>query len=278
MREIYNMKISNKQRSAHFNILKMSVSVGLMTSLLAPIALVSPGENAIAQAQGKSSRKAKFRMPPIPKGDPPGGLSSGGGSRSDCPAVKQPLTVLMPTTARRTATGRTIQDVWSLTATSAPSLWFYSPYASGDRYPVELILRENNANGKILAKRSVSMPAKPGVFQVRMPEGLAAMQENERRYWQLNLICNLKPMARPPVPIQLAGMIQRIELLPLSLKALEAATTPHDLAVEYAQQGLWIDAIGAIGNGRITEPENPVLKEDWNDLLESVGLSAFVRD
>jgi Domain of Unknown Function (DUF928) len=119
-----------KQRSAHFNILKISVSVGLMTSLLAPIALVSPWDNAIAQAQGKSSRKAKFRMPPIP-------------------------------------------NVWSLTATSAPSLGFYSPYASGDRYPVELIIRDNNANGKILAKRSVSMPSKPDVFQVTMPEGLA---------------------------------------------------------------------------------------------------------
>jgi Domain of Unknown Function (DUF928) len=272
------MKIVMKQRSAHFNILKISVSVGLMTSLLAPIALVSPWDNAIAQAQGKSSRKAKFRMPPIPKGDPPGGLSGGGGGRSDCPAVKQPLTVLMPTTVRRTATGRTIKDVWSLTTTSAPSLWFYSPYASGDRYPVELIIRENNANGKILAKRSVSMPPKPGVFQVTMPDGLVAMRENERRYWQLNLICSLKPTARPPVPIQLAGMIQRVELLPSDLKALEAAETPHDLAVEYADRGLWLDAIGVLGNGRITEPENPVLKEDWKDLLESAGLSAFVRD
>ncbi len=271
--EIYTAKIAMKRISFSSHHLKLWLSIGLLSSLMVPIALVSPSVTTIADAKSNAARKAKFRMPMIPKGDPPGGLTVGGGGRSDCPQVARPLTALMPTTSRQKATGRTVKDVWALTTVGAPKLWFYSPYAAGDRYPVELIIRQDTDRGKILARRSVAMPKQPGVFSVAMPETLANMQGNERRYWQLNLNCSRKPNA---VPIQLAGMIHRVEMF--RLQPIEAATTPHELAVEYADQGLWLEALDVLGQARMAEPDNLEIQQDWKDLLESVGLSAFTKD
>jgi Domain of Unknown Function (DUF928) len=226
-------------------------------------------------AQARSSQKIKFRLPAVPKGDPPRGTPSGGAGRDQCPKVDLPLTVMMPSEKKVLDSGATVYDVWSLTTREAPVLWFYSPYDNGDRFPVELIVRENNLRGKILARRSVTLPSKPGVFPVTMPEKLPGLQIDERRFWQLNLSCSSD---RSGVPIRLDGVVQRSELMPSDLKALEAANNPHDLAVEYADRGMWIDALDTIGTARTANPEDVKLKADWKELLDSVCLSKFVLD
>ena len=248
----------------------------LLIGLVGPIVLSSGAEIAIAQPKGTLAKTpVKFRLPSIPKGDPPRGTGSGGASRDRCPQVSRPLTVLMPTSLRTTQTGRQVKDVWGLTTMESPMLWFYNPYTGADRYPVELIIRGDHHNGKILARRSVLMPKNPGVFNLSMPETFTNMNINDRRYWQLNLNCDPK---RTGVPIRLEGMVQRVELSPADLKAIEAAKTPHDLAVQYADRGLWLDALDLIGNARTAEPENLGVKDDWKSLLDSAGLSEFAED
>ena len=101
------------------------------------------------------------------------------------------------------------------------------------------------------------------------------MKVNDRHYWQLNLNCNPKRMG---VPIRLEGMVQRVEVSPSDLKALETAETPHDRAAQYADRGIWLDALNLLGNARTAEPENLEIKEDWRSLLDSAGLSTVLTD
>ena len=270
------MKTYMQLISSRIRVFQQGLSVILLIGLVVPIALGSFAETTIAQSKVKLARKSvRFRLPPIPKGDPPGGTGSGGAGRDNCPQVNVPLTVLMPTSLRTAQTGRQVKDVWGLTTTESSPLWFYSPYSEGDRYPVELIIRQDHRNGKILARRSVLMPKNPGVFTVLMPESLMGMKVNDRHYWQLNLNCNPKRMG---VPIRLEGMVQRVEVSPSDLKALETAETPHDRAAQYADRGIWLDALNLLGNARTAEPENLEIKEDWRSLLDSAGLSTVLTD
>ncbi len=259
----YNMKISMYSIS-------WVVSCAMLTQ-----GITVGSSNFASIAQARSPQKMKFRLPPVPKGDPPRGTPSGGAGRDQCPKVAMPLTVIMPSEKKMLESGATVYDVWSLTTREAPVLWFYSPYENGDRFPVELIVRENNLRGKILARRSVILPSKPGVFPVSMPEKLPGLRVDERRYWQLSLSCNLD---RSGVPIRVDGVIQRSELMPSDLKALEAAATPHDLAVQYADRGIWLDALDTIGVARAANPEDLELKDDWKALLDSACLSKFALD
>ncbi len=241
-------------------------------------------------AQARSPQKIKFRLPQVPKGDRPRGTPEGGAGRDQCPNVNLPLRVMMPSEKKILETGATVYDVWSLTTREAPVLWFYSPYENGDRFPVELTVRENNVRGKILARRSVTLPPKPGVFSVSMPEKLPGLRVDERRYWTLSVICKAKdeasnaeptdsqPKSNIVVPIVVSGVLQRVALDTTDVEKLTAMKTPNDRARLYADRGIWLDALDTIGVARAANPEDLELKDDWKALLDSVCLSKFALD
>jgi Domain of Unknown Function (DUF928) len=274
----------------------ISALIGALIGVLISAMALSLNISSIAQA--KSPQKIKFRLPAVPKGDPPRGTPSGGAARDNCPQVAMPLTVMMPTSLKTVRGDRKVYEVFGLTTLEAPALWFYSPYDNGDRFPVELIIRQNHTNGKILARRSVTLPSKPGLFQVSMPDHLAKLNVDERRYWQLNLMCKTAALASQPdqtldqtldqtpyqtpyqtiVPIVVSGVFQRVTLGPEVLSQLSSAQTPHDRALLYADRGIWLDALDTIGNALSADPKDPMLKDDWKDLLDSVCLTKFVLE
>jgi hypothetical protein len=76
-------------------------------------------------------------------------------------------------------------------------------------------------------------------------------------------------------PIYAEGWIQRMELDRNLSKQIDQAT-PTDKVTLYAENGLWHDAITTLAHLRATKPQDPGLNQDWQNLLDAIGLGDLI--
>lgn len=257
------MKFSTVRHSKLQQILTMLLIgiVGLNTIMPVSVLQASPKHR---------SGKIRFKLPPLPPGDPPGGRRRGGAGRDNCPAVEIPLTVFIPATTRE-RNSKSIEDIWGLTVAEKPIFWVYNPYEQGDRYRATFVIRKRNKHGESIGAIPIKLPVRPGVFKIAPLAKLPGLSVNQRYYWELAIDCSAKVNT---VPLKVHGVVQRVELPTATLQQIQAAATTVEKAQYYAENGIWFEALDLIGEGRQTTPKDPLLEESWQDLLGAVGLDA----
>ena len=207
---------------------------------------------------------------------PPGGLSpisgrrGGMGSRNDCPAVETPLTALVPVqervaTSKQTNTS-TLVDVWGLTISERPTFWFYVPYTNMN---AEFVLQDSEEN-EIYKNQNIALTAKSGVIGISLPSTVTPLQVGKTYRWFLKIRCNQQQTTS--VPIYVEGDIQRVNLNPILEQQLQEATDSRQKIAIYAANGIWFDALTALGQLRLTNSHDGFLAADWQSLLQSIKL------
>ena len=207
----------------------------------------------------------KFRLPP----PPPRGIAgsrAAAASRSTCPVISQPLTAIVP--EYRSAQGN---QVWGLTKMEHPTFWFYVPYTKPALVDISFTLQDesNPSEKKIIYQNSkIAAASTPGTIRIALPKSSPTLATNKPYRWFLELNMGCTSGQRP---IFVEGWIQRTELDRNLSQQLDRAT-PIERVALYAENGLWHDALTTLANLRATKPQDPGLTQDWQNLLNAIGL------
>jgi hypothetical protein len=211
----------------------------------------------------------KFKLPPPPPRGITGHRSAAASRDPACPVVAQPLTALVP--EYRDPQG---DRVWGLTAMARPTLWFYVPYAKNAIVDMSFTLQDesNPADTKIIYQNLKIAPDPiPGMLQITLPKSIESLATNKSYHWflTLNMTCTIGQR-----PFFVDGWIQRVAMQTDLSQEIERSTPIKRVAL-YAKNGLWYDAIAALATLRSANPQDPELLQDWQNLLDAIGLKSL---
>ena len=188
----------------------------------------------------------------------PGGPGVVRGKCGELPQVS--FTALVPENKR----GRTVSDY--------PTFFFYLPQPNAQL--AEFILEDENGNliyGQALTIKNLS-----GVIGVSIPANtnVPPLEVGKKYTWVFSLVCNPEDRSADKVE---SGVVRRVELSADILGGLENADARQKTVI-YAENGIWHDALGTLAAARRANPNDPVLKTDWETLLDSVTLREIAKE
>jgi Domain of Unknown Function (DUF928) len=152
-----------------------------------------------------------------------------------------------------------------LTSAEHPSFWIYVPETPAKR--LILTLRENGS--KPHSQTFFNIPETPGVTSLSLPNSTPALEIGKTYQWAVALICAEKPSPNDPM---ILSWISRIASAP------STQPNPLEQAAVYGKQGIWFDALTALGQARRVQPNQPELQATWADFLTSAGLQAVASE
>jgi hypothetical protein len=224
----------------------------------------------------------RFR-PPLPPNRGIAGNRSGAASRistreplEESSNSNRRLTALVPEYKNSTEPRKfkpELTKVWGLTANEHPTLWFYNPYAQDAIARIDFVLRDrDNSVDRVVYQSSIQSPRNPGIMNVTLPETSESLAIDKLYQWELKL--TMKRQRDRVVSVK--GWIQRVDLDPqLSDRINEAS--PDRQATLYAENGLWYDALSTLATLRQARSQDPVIQQDWKNLLKSVDLGRLAN-
>lgn len=153
------------------------------------------------------------------------------------------------------------------TVSANPSLFWYVPQTKAR---VAIFSVFDNQNKRIY-RTFLPLRTKPGVMKLSLPSTVSLINDNDYK-WQLTLICN---PARLQQDVRVEGEIKRTKLDPEQEKQLAEREQPLDKAQVYANASVWQETIAILDQLRRERPNDPEIAQNWEELLESVGLKAI---
>lgn len=244
--------------------LSMAFSVGFGGSagLTKP---ATPG--SVSRAIDQNQLPTNWNVFETPEGAP--GRRIGGGTRGTCPKSASGMIALVP------------ENNLGLTLSNTPTFLFYVPKIEGadpGQIEMEFLLMDESdpENAQEIYQHRVPLPTGGGTIALTLPpdNNLPPLQINQFYSWYFSLICN--PKALEPSMLSIGGWIERVESSPTLTRELEQLTSRDRIAV-YERELLWFDAIGSLAQLLRENPNDPLLRQRWNALLESVNLSEIAQ-
>ena len=173
--------------------------------------------------------------------------SVGGGVRG-----KQiPLTALVPTTKH----GRTVS--------ARPTIFAYLPSIGAEEVFFSIQDEAGNSHYHTMLK----VPAQGGVISVTLPDSAPELGLNKNYLWYF---APIEPGGiLKPDNYAVTGWVTRIEA---DINQQELASSPIELATEYASAGIWYDTLEILAKAQQSDPSNTTFSSEWHDLLEQLEL------
>jgi hypothetical protein len=157
-------------------------------------------------------------------------------------------------------------DHVGVTTKKAPCLYWY--LSSPTSFPVEFILEDNRV-ARPLLEAQISQPKQPGVQKVCLEEYGATLEPAVQYRWHISLIVDTESRSKD---IHAMGMIERIGFVECSALGLSCSWSCDKKAVyQYAEDGLWYDAVECVSELCDTNPDDLTLKR-MRDALLGQGL------
>lgn len=196
----------------------------------------------------------------------PGGRGRGAGGRGPCKQYES-LVALVPTTKIATQ-----EIVRGLTTLEYPTFWFYIPGHTA-AIPIEFVLQDENENDVYRTNLEVPQNS-PGIFSVPVSKAIAPLSINKSYRWILAISCDPGDVFSKMI---VRGEIQRVGMSPETQKSLDAAKTPLDKAVLYANNGIWFDALTMLGSQLQQRNRKDIATSAaWVDLLKQGHLKDLI--
>lgn len=254
-------------RSTTPNILKQAIATGSLL-LLPWYILGNFPKAAMANSIVTDLGTIDYQPPPPPpERDAPGNRGGGGGR--GCGPNSQPTTALIPT-QKRILNGNpeaTTVQVWGTTLSERPTFWFDVPDERSTIKSVEFVLQDNTDQD--LYRSGIVLPETPGIVNIKLPETVTALKAGALYHWFLNITFDCP--SDGSVTRQINGWVQRVAPDSKLTQLLKNAT-PAQQAILYAKNGIWFDALTTLGDLRRSKPKDLSAIENWNRLLQSIGL------
>ena len=180
--------------------------------------------------------------------------------RGGCASHNQvSLTALTPKNKR----GRTVSDY--------PTFFFYLPQTDAEL--AEFILEDESGNQ--IYQQDLTIKNLSGVIGVSIPANtnVPPLEVGKNYTWKFTVVCDAEDRSSDRLE---SGMVRRVELSAEILRELENAE-PRQKTFIYAENGIWQDALGNLAAARRANPNDPLLKTDWESLLDSVTLGEIAK-
>lgn len=184
-------------------------------------------------------------LPPAPETGTPNGQRTPGGTRPElkiaCKQTDIPVTALVPENGK------------GLTSAEHPVFWFYIPYAPQEVSAIEFSLH-NWEETTTIYRTSLQLTKTPGIISIPLPSNPKySLKLNESYHWYFIVHC--QPQKTFENEIVLDGWVTRVQ----------------------QSNTLWYDELTNLAKLYLSEPQNPEVKNDWEQLLKSVGLDGIAR-
>ncbi|MEX6777913.1 DUF928 domain-containing protein [Limnospira fusiformis] len=200
------------------------------------------------QGSGHIREALNFQLPDRGR---PGDRSSSAAARGNCTRNTQ-ITALVPT------------QNWGYTLSAHPKFWFYLTASKDSSWSAEFELQDPRKNRLV----EFSLTVNPGLIAVTLPEDIYLEETETNYYWRLSIIC--EPSDRTG-DLVVRGEVLKREL-DQDLQAQIRDKSGRDLALVYAANSIWFDLLTLVMKFREEQPENPIYREDWQELLGAIDL------
>jgi hypothetical protein len=139
------------------------------------------------------------------------------------------------------------------------------PYAPEDITSAEFLVL-NRDETEYVYETQFTLPKTPGIVSISLPLSAKTSLETGKFYhWYLTLKCKGSTSNTPD--IEMDGWVQRTLHKPSTTNQIDTA----------APEG-WYDAVNNLANRLIASPQDTKLKQEWTDLLKSVGLENLAQE
>lgn len=218
------------------------------------------------------------QLPKLPDNGAPTGRRRGGTSRDGCPTLNTPITALVPgeETSGSSQAGTDPKSIsksfLASTVAEHPTFWFYVPNLPAHARSGEFVLQ--NEAGDDVYRTPLVLPQKPGVISISLPQNPQYSLKTDNKYhWYFKVYCG-NPQETPEY-FFVDGEVQRVALTRVLESQLNTAKSGKYRV--YAANNIWYDALTNLADLLSTDSQNPMLAEDWADLLKSVGLQDLAQ-
>jgi hypothetical protein len=159
--------------------------------------------------------------------------------------------------------------VWSQTSSPTPDFFFYVPEALTADIPLELVVQDSEDN--YVFRQQFSVDAPPGILSIPVTSENAGLSPGEAYLWTFSIYCDA---ARPSASVSVFGTIQRVDdAVVITPDAPLTPDTQLDLAQQYAETGLWHEAMALTLSLHATNSDDAEYLETLEALLEAAGIS-----
>ncbi len=239
-----------------YPVVCFTIGLLLSQSILSLVAQAFPLKDSKPQSsqslviQNSTSNNSKENGTGFSRDSRPGRQTSGD-TRGYCVTASSPvLSALVPDSNL----GRTTSP--------NPTLWFFVPDTPEAAVKGYFTLQDQDGND-VIDQIEFSFPGQAGYVSVSLSDDVT-LSENVEYQWAFELECN---PSEPTIYVQ--GWVKRVPLT-ADLENQLAAAESEQYEV-FTENYIWFDAIDALANRRMMEPNNSALIEDWNNLLEQGG-------
>jgi len=161
-------------------------------------------------------------------------------------------------------------DHTGLTTHSRPTLYWYISRPTNRR--VDFTLREEQTGTSVFTT-TLPTPQRAGIQRISLAELGVELTAGRDYRWIVSVVMD---PGRPSRDIYSAGMIRRVEGPDLPTDKIREGDKLL-AAAWYAGEGLWYDALDAVGQAVDAAPEDRVLRTVRAGLLDQVGLCQAAR-
>ena len=182
------------------------------------------------------------------------GQQTAGENRGGCPSSNNSLTALIPVSH----VGKTVA--------AHPSFWVYIPYSNKQIHKAEFVLQ--TASREDVWRSPVTIEARSSYVNLELPKTISPLKIGNWYRWYLKVSCSSNTLASPKF---VQGWISRIPMNSNLHSAL--ATNPQQDYYSYAEYDVWYDAIDLLLKSYQQDPDNPIFRQDWHNLLEAKGVN-----
>jgi Domain of Unknown Function (DUF928) len=123
--------------------------------------------------------------------------------------------------------------------------------------------------GELHYQTQVTLPENGGIISIPLPETVSKLDVGKTYQWFFEIHCAAE--FDPDNPM-IEGSVHRTEIDPILESQLTTSSTDLEKAQLFADAGIWYDTIGTLAQARHIQPQDPVLAQHWQELLNSIGL------
>jgi hypothetical protein len=166
-----------------------------------------------------------------------------------------------------------------LTVAAQPTFFFLISNTSATEVKEAkfILLHENHEENRddIIYQTTLPLSGKGGVMSVTLPPEAGALEVGKEYRWEAQVSCSGDgdESSNPHID----GSIKRVQPDAELARKLEKAS-PRDRVALYAKAGYWNSSLETLAKLRLANPNDQELKDDWQELLETVGLGTIAQE
>ncbi|AFZ02481.1 DUF928 domain-containing protein [Calothrix sp. PCC 6303] len=160
------------------------------------------------------------------------------------------------------------QSYYGTTISERPTVMVYLPASNAE----EAVFSIKDEAGNMHHQITVPVSGKSGVIAVKLPDDAPSLAVDKNYQWFLAL--KVDGQLSPSTPY-VDGWIQRIQPSAELSKAMQQQD-PLKQAEALGKNSVWYDCVATLASLHASQPNNPILIKQWEELLSSVSLKGIV--